>query len=133
MNEFHEKSTLLVACPEYCNDGTSKFNIWPSFVHTHTPLGNLDKVQIIFLNCNKNAIVQHVQEIIADLKKEPQELEVMEATLFFERTLKKIGEEQTAPLYNRLRARAEKIVGPAYTQNSVYVHLDKATDFAPIL
>lgn len=133
---FNEKSTLLVACPEYCNNGTTKYNMWPQSVHTHTPLGNRDHVQIIFLNCSgKEAITEQVENIIDELKHEPQELEVMRNLSFFEVTLKKIREQETAPIYNTLQAQAERIIGPAYAgeQNAMYVHLDSRVAFPTIL
>ena len=122
---FNEKSTLLVACPEYCNAGTANYNIWPPVI-THTPLGKRDHVQVIFLNCSgKNAITEQVEKIIEELKREPQELEIMQNLAFFEIALKKIKAQETAPLYNKLQAQAERIVGPAYAgeQNAMYVHL----------
>jgi len=126
--KLNQKSALLVACPEYCNDGTKKFSVWPGFVVTTNPLGNNDQVQIVFLNCvGKSAIAEHVRDIIDSLKNEPQELEVMQDIAFFEKTLKRITNKETDPLYAKLRAHAEMIVGPTYAdeKNAMYVHMDQ--------
>jgi len=126
----NQRSALLIACPEYCNDGTKQFSIWPGFVVTTTPVGNNDNVQMVFLNCvGKKAIAPHVQEIIDKLRKEPQELEVMQDIAFFEKMLMRITQQETTPLYDRLRAHAELIVGPAYAdeKNAIYIHMDKST------
>lgn len=128
-----KESTLLVACPEYCNAGTSKFNIWPQVVHTYSSRGS-DKVKIIFLNCTgKNAIAGYMKSLINELKHAPQELQLRQHIAFFEETLKKITNKET-PIYDTLLTRAASIIGFAYAteENILYVQENEETSSPPI-
>ena len=122
-NRFDEptqlSSTLLVAAPEYCCGNTEKYNYLPE-VTVVTPLGYVDNVRIVLLNCESRSAIKDCLETLIEeidgMTNQEQE-DVTNTKCIFLKLLELLKDNHVAPIYRELRSKAEQLISPFSTDD----------------